>query len=226
MCAALGLTARGEGLPDRDMEAIQMMQQRAAQTRMEEELKNPKTPDLPKDRAFRGNRKAPIIIVEFSDFQCPYCKVGFQTVEEVRKKYGAKVGFLFRNLPLPMHPFAMPAAKRFEAIALQSTKKAYEFHDQVFTNQEQLTAEGEKFLDDVATKLKVNMAKMKKDMDGDKVRERLEADRAEAQKNGFQGTPGFIVAGVTLPGAYPQPVFEQIIDTRLKNRGVASTTKQ
>lgn len=186
---------------------------------MEEEFKNPKKPDVAEDRAIRGNPKAPILIVEYSDFQCPYCKRGYTTVEEVRKKYGDKVAFVFKNLPLDFHPLAMPAAKRFEALALQGADKAYKFHDYVFTNQEKLGSGGEKFLDEAAKHVGADLAKMKKDMDGEKVKARLEADKKEAEKFGISGTPGFIVAGVALRGAYPLQNFEQIIERKLKEGG-------
>lgn len=188
---------------------------------LEEEFKNPKTPEIGPDRAVRGEKNAPITIVTYSDFQCPYCQKGFDTVEELRKKYGNKVRFMFKNLPLDFHPMAMPAAKRFEAIALRSPDKAYQFHDAVFKYQQKLGSGGEKFLDETARKLGVNMGEMKKDMGSPKVKERIEADMAEARRFGISGTPGFVVSGVTIKGAYPVNYFEEIIEKKLKERGVA-----
>lgn len=211
-----------ESVEKASMAARKEMQAKAEEEQkkqVEEEFKNPKKPDVAADRAFRGDPKAPILVVEYSDFQCPYCKRGFTTVEELRKKYGSKIGFIFKHLPLDFHPMALPAAKRFEAIALQSAEKAYKFHDYVFANQEKLSADGEKFLDDAAKKAGADIAKMKKDMDSEKVTARIEADKAEAQKFGISGTPGFIVAGVALKGAYPLPSFEQIVERRLKELG-------
>lgn len=197
----------------KDMQAKAEEDQKKA---MEEEFKNPKKPVISEDRAIRGSLKAPITIVEYSDFQCPYCKRGFSTAEEVRKKYGDKVVFIFKNLPLDFHPMAMPAAKRFEAIALQGSEKAYKFHDYVFTNQEKLGSGGEKFLDEAAKHAGADLGKMKKDMDGDKVKERLAADKKEAEQFGISGTPGFVVAGVALRGAYPIQNFDTIIERKLK----------
>jgi len=159
--------------------------------------------------------------VEYSDFQCPYCQRGFGTVEEVRRKYGNKIRFVLKHLPLDFHGMAMPAAKRFEAIARQSDEKAYAFHDEVFANQERLVAEGEKFLDATAEKVGANVAKMKKDMESQDVRKTIQADMDEARKFGFSGTPGFIVGGVSLRGAYPAVRFEEIIDRRLKEQGTS-----
>ncbi len=181
----------------------------------EEELKNPKVAAMPDGRAYQGPKDAPIVLIEYSDFQCPFCKRGFETVEAVLKKYPGKVRFMYKHLPLDFHPLAMPAAKRFEAIALQSTEKAYKFHDEVFRSQEKLGAEKEKFLDAAAKKVGADLAKMKKDMEGEEVKKRIEEDMAEARKFGFQGTPGFLIAGVSLKGAYPLPEFEKIIDKKL-----------
>lgn len=187
--------------------------------RREAEMKNPKEPKVADSRPFRGPKDAPILIVEYSDFQCPYCKRGYQTVEEVLKKYGDKVKFVFKHLPLDFHPMAMPAAQRFEAIALQNKEKALKFHDMVFENQDDLRGDGEKFLDSVAKKVGANVAKMKKDMNSDKVKKQIAEDMEEAKKFGISGTPGFIVAGVTLKGAYPASSFAEIIDARLKQVG-------
>ena len=188
------------------------------------EFKNPKVPEVAADRAIRGNKNAPLTIVEYSDFQCPYCKRGWQVMEEIAKKYGDKVRLVFKHLPLNFHPMALPAAKRFEAIAMQSPEKAYRFHDEVFLTQEKLGPEGEKFLDAVAKKVGANIAKMKTDMESPAVAARIQADTAEASKFGISGTPGFVVGGITLKGAFPAEAFAQVIDRRLAEttRGTAS----
>ena len=195
---------------------------------MEKEFKEPKKPEIAANRAVKGDKEAPITIIEYSDFQCPYCKQGYTTVQDISKKYGKKVRFMFKHLPLPFHPMAMPAAKRFEAIALQSPDKAYKFHDEVFNNQNKLTSDGEKFLDTVAKQVGADVAKMKKDMDGGEVKMHIDNDMAEARNFGMSGTPGFLINGVSLKGAYPMPAFEQIIDRHLasaEGRGVSSEKK-
>ena len=206
-----------EGAPTNDAEFMRYMQAKAEAAQKEEEFKNPKNPELKADRAFLGNKNAPIKIFAYSDFQCPYCKRGYETVEEIRKKYKEKVVFMFKHLPLPFHPMAQPAAKRFEAIALQSAKKAYAFHDEVFKAQEGLSG-GEAFLDELVKKVGADLAKVKKDLDSPKVKARIDADMAEAKKFNISGTPGFIVAGVSLKGAYPAPSFEEIIEKRLAEK--------
>lgn len=183
--------------------------------RVENELANPLKPEWANDRAIKGPADAPITIVEYSDFQCPYCSKGYQVLEQVLKAYPGKIRFMFKHLPLPMHPLAMPASMRFEAIALQDPAKAYKFHDEIFLNQRKLNSDGEKFLDSIAAKVGADVAKMKKDMKSDKVKARIDADMAEAEKFGISGTPGFIVQGVSIRGAYPAETFKQIIDKKL-----------
>jgi len=206
-----------QGLSEQDAQFLQMMQQKAEAEQKENEFKNPKKPKLGKERAVLGNLKAPIVIVAYSDFQCPYCSRGANTVEEVRKKYGNKVAFVFKHLPLPFHPMAQPAAEYFEAIALQDGKKAYRFHDEVFKNQADLKTKGEDLLKEIAKKVGADLNRLSKDIKSEKVQKRIEEDKAEAKEFDISGTPGFVVAGVTLKGAYPVAAFEEIIERRLKS---------
>lgn len=192
------------------------------QTRMDEEMKNPKVPVVEEGRVIFGNKNAPITIVEYSDFQCPYCSRGYQTVKEVEKEYGDKVRIVFKHLPLDFHPMAMPAAKYFEAIAMQDPKKAEKFHDEVFANQKDLNQGGEKFLKTMAKKVGANLAKLEKDINSEGVQKRIAADMEEAKKFDFSGTPGFLINGVSLRGAYPVPEFKKIIDKQLAMAGGAA----
>lgn len=189
----------------------QDLRKKQRQAQREEEFKNPKKPNIDLNRAIIGSKNAPITIVEYSDFQCPYCSRGYKTMKEVKEKYGDKVRIVYKHLPLQFHPLAMPAAKYFEAIALQDKKKAYLFHDQVFENQKKLSSLKEKFLEDIAKGLKVNMVKLKKDMESDVVKKRIADDTAEAKKFGITGTPGFLVNGVSIKGAYPTAEFVKVI---------------
>ncbi|MBI1860663.1 MAG: thioredoxin domain-containing protein [Deltaproteobacteria bacterium] len=193
----------------------QAKQEADEKTRREEEYKNPKTPEIAKDRAVKGPASAPVTIVEYSDMQCPFCQRGYNTVEELLQKYGNKIRFVFKHLPLDFHPMAMPAAKRFEAIAMINQAKAYEFHDAVFKEQSRLGTEKEAFLDSITKKLGLNLAQVKKNETSSTVTSRLASDKAEAAKFGISGTPGFIVGGITLAGAYPTPAFIEIIEKKL-----------
>ena len=184
-------------------------------SKRDEEFKNPLKPEIEDNRAIWGPKDAPVTVVEYSDFQCPYCSRGFQTVEEVKKAYAGKIRFVFKHLPLDFHPMAMPAAKYFEAIARQSPEKAYKFHDMVFSNQGDLGTKKEAFLKDTAKKVGADMKKLDKDLADATLMDRINKDTEEAKKFGISGTPGFIINGVSLKGAYPFPEFKTIIDRHL-----------
>lgn len=189
--------------------------QKEESAKRDEEFKNPLKPVVEDGRAILGAAAAPITIIEYSDFECPYCSRGFQTVKEVEKAYGDKVRIVFKHLPLDFHPKAMPAAKYFEAIARQSPEKAYKWHDLIFENQGELRAKGDVFMKDSAKKVGVDLKKIEKDLQDPKLMERITADMEEAKKFGFSGTPGFLINGVSLKGAYPFPEFKTIIDRHL-----------
>lgn len=181
----------------------------------DEEFKNPLKPEIDEKRAIWGPKDAKITIVEYSDFQCPYCSRGFQTVQEVKRAYPGQVRFVFKHLPLDFHPMAMPSAKYFEAIARQDPEKAYKFHDYVFSNQGDLNAKKEAFLKEAAKKAGADMKKLEKDLADASLTERITKDTEEAQKFGISGTPGFVINGVSLKGAYPFSEFKNIIDKHL-----------
>jgi protein-disulfide isomerase len=139
---------------------------------------------------------------------------------ELMEKYKGKIRFAYKHLPLSFHPQAMPAAQYYEAIRLQSPEKAWQFHDEIYKNQRKLQ-NGEAFLKEIAKKLKVDMAKLAKDAKSEGVQKRIDADMAEAAKYGFQGTPGFLINGIPVKGAYPTSHFDGLIE-ELKKRGKIS----
>lgn len=181
----------------------------------DEEFANPLKPVIEDGRVIFGNKDAKVTIVEYSDFECPYCSKGFQTIKQVRSEYPNDVRIVFKHLPLDFHPQAMPAAKYFEAVARQDAAKAEKFHDAVFENQGELRAKGEEFLKNTAKKVGADMKKLDKDLKDPSLMTRINADMEEAKKFNFSGTPGFLINGVSLRGAYPYPEFKTIIDRHL-----------
>lgn len=181
----------------------------------EAEFKNPLKPELQEGRVIFGKKEAPITIFEYSDFQCPYCSRGYQTIKQVEKEYGDKVKVVFKHLPLDFHPLAMPAARYFEAIAKQSHEKAEKFHDTLFENQASMKDKGEQLFSETAKKLGVDMKKLTADLKDESITKMIAADMDEAKKFNMSGTPGFVINGVSLRGAYPIDAFKQIIDQHL-----------
>lgn len=179
------------------------------------EYANPLKPEIDETRVIFGKKDAPITIVEYSDFECPYCSRGYQTVKQVKAEYGDKVRVIFKHLPLDFHPMAEPAARYYEALAMQGHDKAEKFHDKVFEGQGELKTGKEGFLKKVAKEVGANMAKLEKDLKDEKISKRIQADMEEAQKFGIRGTPGFVVNGISLRGALPFNDFKDVIDKHL-----------
>ena len=184
----------------------------------DEYFNEPLKPKLSDDRAFLGSADAPLVLVEYSDFECPFCKRGLDTVNNLREKYGDKIRFIYKHLPLSFHDNAKIAAQYFEAIALQDGQKAYRFHDLLFAEQTKLKR-GEPFLQSIAKKSGADMAKLKRDLHSEKVLGRIEEDQKEAAKFGIQGTPGFLLNGIPVKGAYPADHFNEKIVNRLVKEG-------
>ncbi|MDP3542581.1 MAG: thioredoxin domain-containing protein [Elusimicrobiota bacterium] len=176
-------------------------------------FKNPLKADVGASARARGKADAPITIVEYSDFQCPYCTQGHKNIEVLRKNHGDKLRVVFKNFPLNFHPMAMPAAQWFEALYLQSPDKAWTFHDMLFENQSKLS---EDYFKTLAKDLGLDVAKAAKDAQSEAVKKKIEADIKEAKGFGIEGTPAYLINGVPLRGAYPVAEFEKIIARILK----------
>ena len=169
----------------------------------------------PEGRIVRGNPAAPVTIVEFTDFQCPYCSNGARTVSAMMAQYEGKVNLVVKHYPLPFHPAALPAALYFEAIALQSPDKAWQFYDGVFANARRLV-EGEDFLKTVAAGVGADMARLEKDARSPEIYKKIAADKQEFEQAKYDGVPVFIINGKVLVGAQPPAKFIEAIDAALK----------
>ena len=186
--------------------------------KFEESFNNPLNPEIRSDESVRGTKGAPIVLVEYSDFECPFCARGFATVNELLNKYKGKIQFIYKHLPLSFHKQAMIASQYYEAIRLQNAEKAFEFHDLVYKEQKKLGSMGEKLLKKLAKKVGANMRQLEKDKNSEKIISRIKADEAEAKKFGISGTPGFVINGIPVKGAYPASYFDMIIG-KLKEKG-------
>ena len=182
----------------------------------DEEFSNPLQPAVEEGRVIFGPKDAKITIIEYSDFECPYCAKGHATIDEVMKAYPKDVRVVFKHLPLDFHPLAMPAARYFEAIAMQDHAKAEKFYNEVFQNQGDLRSKKEGALKEAAKKAGADLKRLEKDLNSEAITKRIEADMEEARKFNFSGTPGFLINGVSLRGAYPFPEFKEIIERHLK----------
>ena len=185
--------------------------------KLEESFDKPLVAEIRSDESIRGPKDAPLTLVEYSDFECPFCSRGYDTVVALLKKYDGKIRFVYKHLPLSFHEQAMISAKYYEAVRMQDPKKAFAFHDEVFKNQRKLK-NGVAFLEATAKQVGADMGKLKKDLNSDAVTKRIEADMKAAGTFGMQGTPGFLLNGVPVRGAYPPEYFAGIVD-ELQKRG-------
>lgn len=185
------------------------------ESRWQAELANPKVPHVATDRPMRGTRQAPVTIVEYSDFECPYCRAVSPAIQDVLSTYADQVRFVYKHNPLSFHATAEPAARYFEAISLQNEIEAWRFHDRVFEQQRNLSR-GVEALPEIIADLEIDRERLEHDLASDTVTQRIAADRAEAERFGFDGTPAFLINGISLIGNHPKRDFDRIIGNLLQ----------
>jgi protein-disulfide isomerase len=161
----------------------------------------------------RGPASAPVTIVEFSDFECPYCSRAEETVSEVMRVYGDKIRLVYRDLPLPMHPNAPKAAEAAHCAGDQG--KYWEMHAKLFANQRALDPAA---LKGYARDLKLDQAKFDKCLDSGATASIVEEGRKAGTEAGINGTPAFFVNGILISGAQPFDAFKEVIDAELAGK--------
>jgi len=163
------------------------------------------------DAPTRGGKEPKVTIVEFSDFQCPFCGRVEPTLTQLEKDYGNDISISFKQLPLPFHEHAMESAEA--AKAAQEQGKFWQMHDKLFANQTALTRAD---LDKYAQEIGLDMGKYKAAMDSHKFKDSIKRDSDEAEKFGARGTPNFFINGRNLRGAQPLEAFKSTIDEEIK----------
>lgn len=159
-----------------------------------------------------GDKGAKVTIVEFSDFQCPYCQKGAEIIGQLKKKYGNKIQIAFKNFPLPFHNQAKDAAIAGLCAKEQSVDHFWKMHDAMFAGQDKLDIPS---LKATAVKLGLKAADFDKCLDGKKYLAKVEQDYQEGQAAEVKSTPTFFVNGQILLGAQPIEVFSEMIDEAL-----------
>ena len=170
------------------------------------------------DDPVMGDKNAKVTIIEFSDYQCPFCQRFYsQALPQIKKEYieSGKVKLVFRDFPLDsIHPMATPAALAAECVGENGDEAYYKMHDKIFENQQQLSVE--------------NLKKWAKDLgynidsclDNQKYLSEVRKDLNDAQASGGQGTPYFVIIGkdgkgTPISGAQPFENFKKVIDSKL-----------
>ncbi len=179
-------------------------------------IPKPRRPTFPVEAGnspFAGDKGAKVVIVEFSDFQCPFCAKGAELLKKIKEKYGKKVKVVFKQFPLPFHNHAEQAAVASLCANEQSTDKFWKMHDDMFANQE--TALDPEGLKKTAKKIGLDAAAFEKCLGENKHLAQVKAETEEGKKIGVKSTPTFFVNGQLVSGAQPLEVFAEIIDEEL-----------
>jgi protein-disulfide isomerase len=147
--------------------------------------------DLPIGKSpVKGPEDAPVVMLEFSDFQCPFCARATPLIDQVLQAYPKEVKFVYKEFPLPMHPNAMPASRA--AVAAQRQGKYWEMHDKLFANQGALQPDT---FNQYAQELGLDVAKFEQDMASPEVQQQISDDMQLAQQSGVTGTPSLYLNG-------------------------------
>jgi protein-disulfide isomerase len=159
----------------------------------------------------KGSQSAPVMIVEFSDFGCPFCRKAQSSLNQVMSKYAGKVSLAYRDYPLTdIHPTAETAAEASRCAAEQG--KFWEYHDLLFGNPEKQDRQG--LLLNART-LQLDESRFSACLESGKYKASIEKDRQDGLRAGVIGTPGFFINGIFLDGAQPPEAFEKLIDQEL-----------
>jgi protein-disulfide isomerase len=162
------------------------------------------------DGPAQGPANAPIELIEFSDFQCPYCLRAHPIVKQVLSTYGDRIRFVYRNYPLPSHPNARPAAEAAQCAAEQG--QFWPYHDRLFAEPNKLSDDD---LKASAAALGMDAGRFNACFDSHKYKARVEADMQAGNDAGVNGTPAFFINGRMLSGAQPFDEFKRVIDEEL-----------
>jgi len=158
----------------------------------------------------QGNLNADLVIVEYGDYQCPYCGAAYPVLKDLMKEFGSQIKFVFRNFPLSeMHQYARPVAIAAEAANLQG--KFWEMHDAIYENQTYLN---ENLLMKLAEQLNLNIPQFEKDLESTELAEKVDSDFESGIVSGVNGTPSFFVNGKKFDGG-----AEDLIELLMENTG-------
>jgi len=173
------------------------------------------------DSPAKGPENAPVTIIEFSDFECPFCGRVTPTLEQVLANYGDQVRLVFRQFPLTMHPHAQKAAEA--SLCAREQGKFWEMHDAMFADQKAL---GVDQLKAKAGELGLDAEAFGTCLDEGRFAAKIAADVADGTKAGVGGTPALFVNGRFLNGAQPYETIAKVIDDELQRQGVAEPSAE
>ena len=163
----------------------------------------------------QGPADAPIVLAEFSDYECPFCKAAEPVVKQVLERYPTQVRLVYKNYPIDSHPKARPAAEA--ALCAEEQGKFWEFHKKLFEKSPQIAPEQ---LAPIASEAGLDGAKFDECVKARRFQAKVDADLELGKKSGVAGTPAFFVNGVPIAGGRSVDDFAKAIDAELQRLGL------
>jgi protein-disulfide isomerase len=196
--------------------AVTEQREQAERERMEQDLDAGLAPEIQGDRPIQGRAEAPVLIVEYSDFLCPFCVRGHETMNRLLKEHPDQVRVLYKHNPIKQGSYGLAAI--YEAIAGMDQEKAIDFKEFLFANQEAIHQEIAGGLRDAGKVVPGLIRSLELDPDevfqrarDPEIARRIEADVREAREFGLEGTPMYVVGSVPVRGAQPMARFEEVV---------------
>lgn len=174
-------------------------------------LIDPPRAELTATSLIRGNPEAPITLMSFSDYQCPYCIRSELVLNEVLARYPGRVRLIHRHFPLDnIHPFARPASEA--AMCAEEQGRFWDFHDAIFAREGRLSSAS---FGEIAAELDLDATALAECIDEGRYRQAVQADLVDGQQAGVTGTPAYFVNGIALKGAQDADEISRLIDAEL-----------
>lgn len=190
------------------LEGREIQQRRSWRANIRKSLTNPLKPKIAPDRPLWGKPSAPVLVVEYSDFLCPSCVRGAENLERLMAKYPGRYRVILKHLV--SGDLSRKLATYFEAIGRQDPAKAWRFYRELFQRQPELRKKGLKVALAIVKDLKLDQARLSRDLADPALAKRIKQDSAEGRAFKLEGTPSFVVAGVAFRGPAPVEAFEDV----------------
>ena len=209
------LRDHSEELLDIVREGAVLQRNKAVINTWKKDMEVPKRINL-RSHAVRGAASAPVTIVAFSDFTCPYCQRAAKEIQALMAANPGQIKYVFKAMPLDNSGIAKLSSAYFAAATLQSPDKAWALYDLLFAERDTLTQGSPADLRALAAKAGLDTTRLEKDAASAKIQDLLEADVAEGERLGVDGTPTFFINDIVVRGAVSQDLFARALSMALE----------
>ncbi|MDR2694945.1 MAG: thioredoxin domain-containing protein [Deltaproteobacteria bacterium] len=210
------LRDHSESILDIAQQGSNIRRKKNMENQWREDLKQPKSV-ITANRPVLGPANAPVTIVAFSDFTCPYCQQAAEVLDRILRARPQDVKVLFKHMPHGKDSAARLAAEYFVAASFQNDRAPWLLYNSFFAEAEKLAAEAQSFTAKAAEQAGLDMKKLAADLKSKKTAAIIEEDQADAKKLNVEGTPYFLINNLTVRGAVSYDLFNAAVDMALAN---------